>query len=273
MNSLNLFNTAPFIAALKAFFEELKVPVNYIADEPVSLKDLLGEKYNAVHPIQNLIHEMYMFGMVDDAIFEGKKSFSNIEQVQNLKADYDGVLLFGIILKTDNATRSQLAEITRLFSRAFPHTPVTIVFKYGNCISFANCERVRFKQEWREGEKVGKVIILHDVQTLKPHTGHLCIMKDLAKPLVANNFAQLYAHWLQVLDVNILNKKFFQELANWYFWAMKNVQFPDDIEKKKDIRNATNLIRLITRVIFIWFIKEKKLVPNNLFRKEFLDKT
>ncbi|MBK7110263.1 MAG: SAM-dependent DNA methyltransferase [Bacteroidetes bacterium] len=75
-----------------------------------------------------------------------------------------------------------------------------------------------------------------------------------------------------MLDVSILNKKFFQELANWYFWAMDNVRFPDDIEKKKDIRNATNLIRLITRVIFIWFIKEKKLVPNNLFRKEYLDK-
>jgi adenine-specific DNA-methyltransferase len=83
----------------------------------------------------------------------------------------------------------------------------------------------------------------------------------------------LHQHWLQVLDVNILNKKFFQDLANWYFWAMDNVQFPDDIEKKKDVRNATNLIRLITRVIFIWFIKEKKLVPANLFRKDFLSNT
>ena len=60
---------------------------------------------------------------------------------------------------------------------------------------------------------------------------------------------------------------------------MDNVHFPSDIklhdDKKKDgeLRNATNLIRLITRVIFIWFIKEKKLVPANLFRKEFLDKT
>src|SRR5690606_12936646 len=73
-------------------------------------------------------------------------------------------------------------------------------------------------------------------------------------------------------DTKELNKKFFQELANWYFWAMANVQFPDDLEKKKDVRNATNLIRLITRVIFIWFIKEKQLIPNDLFRRDHIDK-
>ena len=38
---------------------------------------------------------------------------------------------------------------------------------------------------------------------------------------------------------------------------MDNVEFPDDLEKKNDVRNATNLIRLITRLVFIWFIKEK----------------
>ncbi|MCF8305762.1 MAG: Eco57I restriction-modification methylase domain-containing protein [Ignavibacteriales bacterium] len=91
------------------------------------------------------------------------------------------------------------------------------------------------------------------------------------KPAGVTNYAQLHAQWLEVLDVNILNKKFFQELANWYFWAMDKVQFPDDIEKKKDVRNATNLIRLITRVIFIWFIKEKHLVPASLFNEKYLE--
>ena len=45
--------------------------------------------------------------------------------------------------------------------------------------------------------------------------------------------------------------------------------WPDDDEqlKKKEVRNATNVIRLITRLIFIWFIKEKKLVDDILFMK------
>jgi hypothetical protein len=32
---------------------------------------------------------------------------------------------------------------------------VVIVFKYGNHIAFANTERLKYKQEWREGEKAG----------------------------------------------------------------------------------------------------------------------
>jgi len=55
---------------------------------------------------------------------------------------------------------------------------------------------------------------------------------------------------------------------------MDKVEFPEDYkysndpEKDKEIRNATNLIRLITRLIFIWFIKEKGLVPEILFEPE-----
>ena len=55
---------------------------------------------------------------------------------------------------------------------------------------------------------------------------------------------------------------------------MDKVRFPedykysDDPDRDKEIRTATNLIRLITRVIFIWFIKEKGLIPEVLFDRE-----
>jgi len=75
----------------------------------------------------------------------------------------------------------------------------------------------------------------------------------------------------EAFSVEKVTKQFFQEIANWYFWAMDKVEFPDDIEKDKEQRNAKNLIRLITRLIFIWFMKEKKLVPNTLFDKSFID--
>ena len=82
---------------------------------------------------------------------------------------------------------------------------------------------------------------------------------------------ELHEAWQKTLDTSELNKRFFKELANWYFWAMDNVEFPDDLEKKKDVRNATNLIRLITRLVFIWFIKEKDLLPDLLFNKNHLN--
>ena len=38
--------------------------------------------------------------------------------------------------------------------------------------------------------------------------------------------------------------------------------------QSEEIRNATSLIRLITRLIFCWFIKEKGLIPDDLFHPE-----
>ncbi len=79
-----------------------------------------------------------------------------------------------------------------------------------------------------------------------------------------------------VFSVEPLTKQFYEEIQNWYFWAMDKIQFPqdfkysDDPQKDKEIRNATNLIRLITRIIFIWFLKEKHLVPENLFDPDYL---
>lgn len=72
-------------------------------------------------------------------------------------------------------------------------------------------------------------------------------------------------------SVEVVTKQFYQEIANWYFWAMDKVEFPDDVEKDKEQRNAKNLIRLITRLIFIWFMKEKNLVPKTLFEKSSVD--
>ena len=42
-------------------------------------------------------------------------------------------------------------------------------------------------------------------------------------------------------------------------------------KKRKDIRNAINVIRLITRLIFVWFLKEKDLVQDDLFNQEKLE--
>ena len=65
-------------------------------------------------------------------------------------------------------------------------------------------------------------------------------------------------------SVEAVTKLFYQEIANWYFWALDHAQFPQDAPKQ-DGKDDVSLIRLITRVIFCWFLKEKGLVPNILF--------
>jgi len=72
-------------------------------------------------------------------------------------------------------------------------------------------------------------------------------------------------------SVEPVTKQFYGELQAWYYYAMNQAKFPedykysDDSEKDREIRTALNLIRLITRLIFIWFLKEKELIPEILF--------
>jgi len=89
---------------------------------------------------------------------------------------------------------------------------------------------------------------------------------------------------IDAFSVEKLSKQFYNELSHWYFWAIKHVTFPseptnDDAFKKKvkledmiQEHNAKNVIRLLTRFLFVWFIKQKKLIPDELFDLNTLQK-
>jgi len=277
---LQIFNQIAFLPAIKALFNELKVPINFVTDESTSAKEILKDTFKENETF-HLINDVYFVGMVDDAAFKGSSSLA----VSNIKSDYDGILIFGVTLKDrPNSllpTRAQLAEIARAFNREFYYTPVVIVFKYSKHIAFANTERLKYKQEWREGEKAGKVSLLRDINIETPHSGHERILLELKIPVSGKNqvdsYAKLYAYWQEVFSVSVLNKKFYQELSTWYFWATKHVTFPGEptiadahrknarIEDLLQEHKATNVIRMLTRLLFVWFIKEKKLIPEELF--------
>ena len=76
---------------------------------------------------------------------------------------------------------------------------------------------------------------------------------------------------LNAFSVEPLTKQFYEKLQHWYFWAINNVQFPDDAEKEPNGREIA-IIRLITRLIFIWFMKVRNLIPNDLFDEEKINK-
>ncbi len=66
-------------------------------------------------------------------------------------------------------------------------------------------------------------------------------------------------------SVEALNKEFYDKLYSWYEKAQDQVVFPND--EKMENHTETSLIRLLTRLLFIWFIKEKKLINADLFDK------
>ncbi len=275
---LSLFNTTSLYEAATDLFSQLNIQLNSNTTGSLPAREILKEHYRNTE-IYDAIRNTFFIGIVDESIFREvglfDERYSIKQALVQAERNYDGLMLFALELDK-HPTRTEISDLTRSFNRISQKMPVGLLIKYENddeaVLSIAISERFKYKQNWRQGEKAGKVIILRDIHTKTTHAGHFRILKDLTKPVAVTNYAQLHAHWLEVLDVSILNKQFFQELANWYFWAMDFVSFPDDVEKDEEVRNATNLIRLITRIIFIWFIKEKKLVPTNLFRKEYLTK-
>jgi very-short-patch-repair endonuclease len=72
--------------------------------------------------------------------------------------------------------------------------------------------------------------------------------------------------WQKAFDVEAVTKQFYNEIANWYFWARDHVRFPKPSRiANADAYKAQSLIRLITRLIFCWFVKKKGLIPDDLF--------
>ena len=76
-------------------------------------------------------------------------------------------------------------------------------------------------------------------------------------------------------SVETLTKQFYKDLFEWYQWAVEptsNITFPNNTTTEDDDRDdiETKIIRMITRIMFVWFIKQKNLVPDRIFDINFL---
>ena len=71
----------------------------------------------------------------------------------------------------------------------------------------------------------------------------------------------------EAFAVEPLNKEFYQELVTWHKAANKTIRFPSSAGTSATCDSAS-LIRLITRMLFIWFLKEKQLLSKDLFDVE-----
>ena len=171
-------------------------------------------------------------------------------------------------LSGDAYTRTQLVNITRFLNKQLPQ-PIMVMFHYGNCLTLAIINRRWDKRENPAAVGKGrrqvleKVTLIKDINLSSPHRAHLDILAEfsldsLVQTQDVHNFDTLHKAWEGLLNTEALNRKFYGELYAWYQWAVDECRFPDDA-------NQVQVIRLITRLLFIWFLKEKELVPATLF--------
>lgn len=179
-------------------------------------------------------------------------------------------VFIAIELKGTDYARGKFSAIARQINRLFP-MPVMVLFKHADRLTIAVINRRRNKLDDSK-DVLEKATLIRDITFAQPHRGHLDILASLALPALVHpqkkpitDFDTLHAAWEQIFNIELLNERFYKELSNWYFWALPQVQFPADLEPDDEKRRATGLIRLLTRIIFCWFLKEKGLIPEKLF--------
>lgn len=77
---------------------------------------------------------------------------------------------------------------------------------------------------------------------------------------------------IERFSVEVLTRAFYQELSDWYAWAVNLVRFPNKLNDPTDDNkfNAESTIRLVTRLIFVWFLKQKHLIPEEFFDETYI---
>ena len=180
-------------------------------------------------------------------------------------------------LKRDSYTRTDLSQITRAVNRVFD-MPAMLLFKYGGALTLAVISR-RLNKRDDTRDVLEKVTLVKDITYVDPLRAHIEILHDLSlealyEEFYFHNFAGLHQAWEKRLASYELNKRFYREVANWYFWALKapGVVLPRSIEtihdtEERDKQQSIFFIRLLTRLIFCWFLQEKGFLPRDLFRR------
>ena len=119
---------------------------------------------------------------------------------------------------------------------------------------------------------LGSVSLIREIDPGSPHRAHLEILNDLrlekrlewiAQQRLTSNFDGLLAAWLNALDTEELNRRFYADLFAWFERAAESARFP--LSQSNELSDEEHVIRLITRMLFVWFMKEKGLVAEELF--------
>jgi hypothetical protein len=213
----------------------------------------------------------FLFQLTDAEIQsggQGSLQFSSKGKFEG--ANIESYLFFTITLKKPRYTRTQLSAITRAINRLFS-MPVMLLFRHGDTITFSIIRR-RIHMHDESKDVLEKVTLIKDIRFADPLRAHVEILNDLSLAALYDefnfhNFVGLQQAWEKRLDTYALNERFYREIADWYFWATqhRDLIYPRDV-KTEDGRSIF-IIRLLTRLIFCWFLQEKGLIPRDLFRR------
>lgn len=192
---------------------------------------------------------------------------------------YSSFMFVIVELNQPKYTRTQLASIVRELNKHSP-MPINVFFYYNNLVSIAFIHRRQNKNNTAK-QVLGKVSIIKDIDTKNPKRSHTEILYDLCTlSLFENkntvNFQEIADAWYKILDTQSLNNRFYKDLRNWYAYANQTINIYQTEQKNlipiPEREKQQFILRLITRLIFCWFLKEKQFIADHFFDPDNLKK-
>ena len=211
-----------------------------------------------------------MFQVTDSEVRQSEQG-SLFETSEFYKGNARSFLFVAVELKGRSYPRGRYARFTREINKRFPSPTVVLFRNADNLVTLAFVHR-RESKVHSERDVLGSVSLIREIDTESPHRAHLNILADIALDNRLNwmdahaksqNFEGLLAAWLDALDTEELNRRFYRDLFQWFDRAVRIAKFPTI--GNRVLPAEEHIIRLITRLMFVWFIKEKGLVANRLF--------
>ncbi len=245
----------------------LSTPAEFLSllDQEKKTTDKDREALSAISELRLL------FQLTDAELILQRELLDDPGAVQTTKIE--SYLFFAAELPPGHYTRTALSTLVRAINKPLP-MPALVLFRHGEAISLGIIHRRLHKRDQAK-DVLEKVTLIKDIACADPIRAHVEILNDFALANLTSDygvhsFVSLHEAWRKRLDSYALSNQFYREIADWYFWAHHQVddgtiRLPQhcDTEQEKSLF----LIRLLTRVIFCWFLVEKRLIPNDLFRE------
>ena len=184
----------------------------------------------------------------------------------------DRAFIFSAVdLECDSYPRGRYAAFTREINKRIDAPTIVLFRTPANLVTLAFVHRRQNKRD-ASRDVLGSVSLIREIDAADPHRAHLDILAELSlserlgwmdERGKTHNFDGLLDAWLYALDTEELNKSFYCDLFQWFERAVSAAKFPKD--RRKTLKPEEHVIRLITRLLFVWFIKEKRLIADDLF--------
>ena len=214
-----------------------------------------------------------LFQVTSDEIAANRQSAFGFGAASFEKGESKSFIFVAVELKNKSYPRGEYAAATREVNKRL-QVPTVVLFKTADhrfTLAFVS-RRVHRHDPNRD--VLGSVSLVREVNPANPHRAHLDILEELSLPYrlswmnsrnKPHNFDGLLQAWLAALDTQELNNRFYKEMFAWFERAVKEARFPTD--QARTLSAEEHVIRLITRLLFVWFMKEKGLVTEDLFNE------